>query len=209
MGAPKGGAPKGGGPKISRFFSSPTGKFVLFFPLCGCLFVEFWWCLKRRGAQMCTFGVLGLSCASPGGPVWWGRQGFTLQPKSPNVHILGFRPSKTTKIQREDPQRGKKRTNFPAGEGQKRAKFGRSGGRSWGRAVLGKGGPGEGRSWASLGGGGGGGLRWVSGGSVGLRGVSGFREPSPFQPPLFQTPSSPFIFTEKKKKTKKEKNPWV
>ena len=20
---------------------------------------------------MCTFGVLGLSCASPGGPVWW------------------------------------------------------------------------------------------------------------------------------------------
>ena len=21
---------------------------------------------------MCTFGVLGLSCASPGGPVWWG-----------------------------------------------------------------------------------------------------------------------------------------
>ena len=30
--------------------------------------------LKRRGAEMCTFGVLGLSCASPGGPVWWDTQ---------------------------------------------------------------------------------------------------------------------------------------
>ena len=36
--------------------------------------LEFWWCLKRRGPEMCTFGVLGLSCASPGGPVWWGRR---------------------------------------------------------------------------------------------------------------------------------------
>ena len=45
--------------------------------------------------------------------------------------------SNTTKIQREDTQKGKKRTNFAAGEGKKRAKF-------W--AVQGKGGPGEGRS---------------------------------------------------------------
>ena len=68
VGARKGGGQKGGGPKISRFFfSSPAARFVLFFPLWG-LLVEFWWCLKRRGAQMCTFGVLGLSCASPGGP---------------------------------------------------------------------------------------------------------------------------------------------
>ena len=37
---------------------------------------------------MCTFGVLGLSCASPGGPVWWGRRGFTRQPKSPNVRAV-------------------------------------------------------------------------------------------------------------------------
>ena len=33
---------------------------------------------------MCTSGVLGLSCASPGGPVWWGR-GFTRQPESPEA----------------------------------------------------------------------------------------------------------------------------
>ena len=37
---------------------------------------------------MCAFGVLGLSCASPGGPVWWGRRGFTRQPERPNVHIF-------------------------------------------------------------------------------------------------------------------------
>ena len=69
-GAQKGGAPKGGGPKILRFFFPPPATiFILLFLSWG-PFVEFWWCLKRRGLEMCTFGVLGLSCASPGGPVW-------------------------------------------------------------------------------------------------------------------------------------------
>ena len=31
-------------------------------------FVEFWWCLKRQCAQMCTFGVLGLLCEAPAAP---------------------------------------------------------------------------------------------------------------------------------------------
>ena len=35
------------------------------FPSLGGPFVEFWWCLKPRGAQMCTFGVLWLSCEAP------------------------------------------------------------------------------------------------------------------------------------------------
>ena len=68
-GAPKGGAPKGAGPKFSRFFfSSPAAKFVLFFPLWGSsrgILVGF---LKRRGPDMCTFGVLGLSCEAPAAP---------------------------------------------------------------------------------------------------------------------------------------------
>ena len=56
----KSGGPKGGGPKFSRFFfPAPAAKFVLFFPLFGVLLVEFWWCSKRRGAQMCTFGLSG------------------------------------------------------------------------------------------------------------------------------------------------------
>ena len=68
------------------------------------------------------------------------KRGFTPQPGSPNMHISGPRPSKkTTKIQREDPQRGKKRTNFSAEEGKKERNFGRS----RGRAVQGKGGRGK------------------------------------------------------------------
>ena len=62
---PKGAGPKSGGPwagvpKISHFFFSPLPlPFSLFFSL------SLWgssWCLKRRESQMCTFGVLGLSC---------------------------------------------------------------------------------------------------------------------------------------------------
>ena len=45
----------------SRFFLPFPPQFSLFL-LSGCLLVEFWWCLKRRDPQMCTFGVLGLSC---------------------------------------------------------------------------------------------------------------------------------------------------
>ena len=74
MGARKGGAPKGGAPKCGsvegwgpgrvgpRRVGSP--KFRAFFPLPPQLsffllsfqgpFVEFWWCLKRWGPEMCT-----------------------------------------------------------------------------------------------------------------------------------------------------------
>ena len=68
-------------------FSLSRHSFSFFSPSLLVFVVEFWWCLKRRDAQMCAFGVLWLSCASPGGPVWWGRRGFTRQPESPNVHI--------------------------------------------------------------------------------------------------------------------------
>ena len=82
------GAPKGGGPKPRRVGHRKVGhrrvggpKFRAFFPLPATIFflsslswgsfrgilVGF---LKRRGPEMCTFGVLGLSCASPGSPVW-------------------------------------------------------------------------------------------------------------------------------------------
>ena len=108
----KGGGPKGGGPKISRFFFPVPPQNSFFFSLSGGLLVAFWWCLKRRGPEMCTFGVLGLSCASPGGPVWWFRWGFTRQPESPNVHISGFRPSKTpTKFNERTPRERKKNEN--------------------------------------------------------------------------------------------------
>ena len=80
---------------------------------------------------MCTFGVLGLSCASPG-----------------HLRVPAF---DNTKIPREDTQRGKKRTNFSAGEGKKSEILGGPGeGRSRGRAVQEKGGPGEGWSKPNL-----------------------------------------------------------
>ena len=69
------------------------------------------------------FGVLKLSCASPGGPVWWDRRGFTRQPESPNVHISGFRPSKHHQNStRRHPGRHRK-SETVAGKGRKRAKF--------------------------------------------------------------------------------------
>ena len=61
---------------------------------------------------MCTFGVLGLSCASPGGPVWWGRRGFTRQPESPNVHISGPPALQTPpKFHERTPRERKKKEN--------------------------------------------------------------------------------------------------
>ena len=56
------------GPKISRFFFPVPPQNSFFSSLSGGLLVEFWWCLKRRCAQMCTFGVLGLSCEAPAAP---------------------------------------------------------------------------------------------------------------------------------------------
>ena len=93
-------------PSAGQPFSWTAQNFALFFPvppqnsffssLSGGLLVEFWLCFKRRGAQMCTFGVLGLSCGEPRRPGLVGPPGFhTRQSESPNVHISGFRPSKT------------------------------------------------------------------------------------------------------------------
>ena len=58
-GAPEGGAPEGGGEgwgaqNFTLFFFLPP-QFSFFSPSLFGLFVEFWWCLKCRGAQMCIF----------------------------------------------------------------------------------------------------------------------------------------------------------
>ena len=59
-GAGRVGVRRVGSPKFRAFFPSPVQN-SFFSSLSGGLLVEFRWCLKRRGAQMCTFGVLGLS----------------------------------------------------------------------------------------------------------------------------------------------------
>ena len=51
-------------PKFRFFFHLPP-QFSFFLLSLGGPFVEFWWCLKRRGPEMCASGVLGLSCEAP------------------------------------------------------------------------------------------------------------------------------------------------
>ena len=69
----------------------------------------------------------GLSCASPGGLVWWGRRGFTRQPESQNVHIFRVPAFKTpTKFNERTPR--ERRMKIVAGGGKKERNFGRSGG---------------------------------------------------------------------------------
>ena len=51
----KSGAQKGGGPRFRAFFPPPAIIFILLSLSWGPS-VEFWWYLKRRGPEMCTFG---------------------------------------------------------------------------------------------------------------------------------------------------------
>ena len=128
VGARKVGARRVGALNFALFFPLPPQN-SFFSSLSGGLLVEFWWCLKRRGAQVCTFGVLGLSCEAPAAPKPPGFHTTTREPKRAHLRVLVF--NNTTKIKREDTQRGKNRTNFAAREGKK-------------SEILG--GPGEGRS---------------------------------------------------------------
>ena len=71
---------------------------------------------------MCTFGVLGLSCASPGGPVWWGRRGHDNQ-RAQTCTFEGPALQTPPKFHEKDQQEREKRIKIVAGEGKKRAKF--------------------------------------------------------------------------------------
>ena len=141
---PEGWGPEGWCPKIS-----PAAKFVLFFPL---------W-VSSRG-NLVVFEAPGRSnvhvwtsravVCEPRRPGLVGPLGFhttTREPKRAHLSTPVFK--NTTKFQREDTQRGKKRTNFCGGRGKKKSETlggpgegwsweGRSWeGRSWGRAVPG------------------------------------------------------------------------
>ena len=56
---------RAGGPQFRVFVFPLPPQFSFFLPSLGGLLVEFWWCLKRRGPEMRTFGALGLSCETP------------------------------------------------------------------------------------------------------------------------------------------------
>ena len=76
---PEGWDPEGWGTRrvgarnFAFFFPCPAAKFVLFFPLCGSRGRVVFEAPGRSNVHVWS----SLSCASPGGPVWWGRRGFT------------------------------------------------------------------------------------------------------------------------------------
>ena len=116
-------------PKFRAFSLSSRHNFHSFLPLFWSFSLNFGGVFEDRDPQMCTFGLSGCR-VKPRRPHQTGPPGSHTQTRTFE------RPgaSNTTKIPREDPQRGKKRTNLAAGEG-KRAKL---------KAVQGKGGPGKG-----------------------------------------------------------------
>ena len=144
-GGPKGGGPKsggpervgarrGGGPKISRFSCSlPPGISFVFLSLWGFL-VEFWWCLKRRDAQMCAFGVLWLSCEAPaarsGGAAGVSHDNQRAQTCTFEGPGLQKHHQNST---RRPPREGRKEGNFRWERVKKERNFGRSKGRAFRR----------------------------------------------------------------------------
>ena len=116
-GWPKDGVPKVGEVENFAFFFPSPAPSLLFLSFSGWssrgILVVF---LKRRSAEMCTFGVLGLSCEAPEAP----KRTF----ECPSLQ-------NTTKIQREPSQEREERMKFPAGERKKKERnFGWSRGRA-------------------------------------------------------------------------------
>ena len=128
------GARRVGGPKFRAFFLSRQ-KISFFLLSLGGLLVEFWWCLKRRCAQVCTFGVLWLLCEAG---VSHDNQ------RAPHLRVPAFKTP--PKFNEKTPREGRKERILRREREKKERKFGRS----RGRAVQGKGGPGEGRSHQTL-----------------------------------------------------------
>ena len=109
--APKGGAqtqkkscPEGWrAQNFALFFPSPASSFALFVSHCVSSRVFFFggnW--KRRGRQMCTFGVLGLLCEAPASPKPPGFHTTAREPKRAHLRVPVF--TKTTEIPRENTQ---------------------------------------------------------------------------------------------------------
>ena len=78
-----------GGPKFRPFFFPSPAPFLVFLSLSGCLLVEFWWCFEAPGTQMCTFGVLGLSCEAPAAPkpIWHQTLWFHQSDVGPRIDL--------------------------------------------------------------------------------------------------------------------------
>ena len=105
-------------------FPSPAPFFILFFSLWGCSRGFFGGVWKRRGFEMCTFRVLGLSCEGPAAPSFEKKHTHTTQHRPPGFHRttrgrkqahLRSQPTKTRpKFHEKTSRREKKRhENIP------------------------------------------------------------------------------------------------
>ena len=121
------GRPRRVGPRrVTRFFFLSRHHFFLCFS--GCSW-NFGGVLKRRCPEMCTFGVLGLSCASPGRPGLVGPPGShttAREPKRAHFRVPAF---KTPPKFNEKTPRERQKERIRGREREKKAQnFGRSGG---------------------------------------------------------------------------------
>ena len=129
--------PSPGPPKISFFFSLSRRKIRSFLPSLGVFSLNFGGGFEFQDPQMCTFWLNTITITKIEGRALprtaSGPPGLHTTTRELQTCIYeGLGLQNTTKIQREDTQRGKKRTNFAAGEGKKERNFGRSReGRSW------------------------------------------------------------------------------
>ena len=159
-GGPKGGGPKGGGPNPEKvgarrvgpegwgpegwgpegwgaqnfalFCSLSRRKIRSFLPSLGVFSLNFGGVLKTKTLKCARLEFSGCRVRAPAARSGGAAGVSHDSQRAQTCTFEGLGLQNTTKIQREDTQRGKKRTNFAAGEGQKRAKF-------W--AVQGKDGP--------------------------------------------------------------------
>ena len=95
---------------------------------------------------MCAFGVLWLSCEALAVPKAPGFHTTAREPK--RVHFRAPTFQTPPKFNEKNPPEREEKNEFLQREREKKE---RNFGRSWGRAVLGKRGVGEGQSWVSLG----------------------------------------------------------
>ena len=101
-----------GGPKFRSFFHSLATIFIIS-SLLGVLALNFGGVLKRRVPEMCTFGVLGLSCEAPAAPK---PRRLHTTARAQTCTFQGPGLQNTSKIQRKERE---ERKTIVAGEGKK------------------------------------------------------------------------------------------
>ena len=120
VGAQRVGPRRVGGPKFRAFFFTLPPQNSFLSSLSGGLLVEFWWCFffKRRGAQMCTFGVLWLSREAPTKPP--GFHTTTREPKRADLRVPAFKHHQNST--KGPPREGEKNENC-GGRGKKKSEI--------------------------------------------------------------------------------------